>query len=172
MMGRLATTGYLNVKALTNQLFPWGIGPGCNLWANNHKHIGCLYTAVPREIISRYIAKILLYIFDIDALAVTTLTNIMTAFATVNTAYYTYIRSLGPSINTSSFRFRTFWVYWGLQAWNCPRNFGIPDGEKNCTTSIGTVFVVFGHNVSVSITNSGLFLRSATSLRCWPSGSA
>ncbi|GAB1523054.1 hypothetical protein RhiTH_006183 [Rhizoctonia solani] len=86
-----------------------------------------------------------------DALIVTMLTTIMTAFVTVNTAY---IRTLGLSINISSFLFTTFWVYWGLQVWNDPKTFGIPEGEENCNASIDTVFVVFGHNVSV--TNSGL----------------
>ncbi|CAE6446244.1 unnamed protein product [Rhizoctonia solani] len=86
-----------------------------------------------------------------DALIVTMLTTIMTAFVTVNGPY---IRTLGLSINISSFLFTTFWVYWGLQVWNDPRTFGIPDGEDGCTASSDTVFVVFGHNVSV--TNSGL----------------
>ncbi|CAE6423698.1 unnamed protein product [Rhizoctonia solani] len=86
-----------------------------------------------------------------DALIVTMLTSIMTAFVTVNGPY---IRTLGLSINISSFLFTTFWVYWGLQVWNDPRTFGIPEGEEGCTASIDTVFVVFGHNVSV--TNSGL----------------
>ncbi|KAJ1307811.1 hypothetical protein OPQ81_001893 [Rhizoctonia solani] len=86
-----------------------------------------------------------------DALIVTMLTTIMTAFVTVNSAY---IRTLGLSVNISSFLFTTFWVYWGLQVWNDPRTFGIPEGEQNCTASIDTVFVVFGHNVKV--TNSGL----------------
>ncbi|CAE6423623.1 unnamed protein product [Rhizoctonia solani] len=86
-----------------------------------------------------------------DALIVTMLTTIITAFATVNESY---IRALGLSINISNFLFTTLWVYWGLQVWNDPRTFGIPEGEEGCTASTDTVFVVFGHNVSV--TNSGL----------------
>ncbi|GAB1523052.1 hypothetical protein RhiTH_006181 [Rhizoctonia solani] len=86
-----------------------------------------------------------------DALIVTMLTTIMTAFVTANIAYS---RTLGLSINISSFLFTTFWVYWGLQVWNDPKTFGIPEGEENCNASIDTVFVVFGQNVSV--TNSGL----------------
>ncbi|KAF8699199.1 hypothetical protein RHS03_07302, partial [Rhizoctonia solani] len=86
-----------------------------------------------------------------DALIVTMLTTIMTAFVTANIAYS---RTLGLSINISSFLFTTFWVYWGLQVWNDPKTFGIPKGEENCTASVDTVFVVFGHNVS--ITNTGL----------------
>ncbi|KAG8730845.1 hypothetical protein FRC11_005659 [Ceratobasidium sp. 423] len=86
-----------------------------------------------------------------DALVVTMLTTIMTAFVTVNGPY---IRTLGLSINISSFLFTTFWVYWGLQVWNDPRTFGIPEGREGCHSSTDTVFVVFGRNVSV--TNSGL----------------
>ncbi|CAE6479207.1 unnamed protein product [Rhizoctonia solani] len=86
-----------------------------------------------------------------DALIVTMLTTIMTAFVTINGPY---IRTLGLSINISSFLFTTFWVYWGLQVWNHPATFGHPEGEENCTAATQTVFVVFGRNVSV--TNSGL----------------
>ncbi|CAE6425058.1 unnamed protein product, partial [Rhizoctonia solani] len=86
-----------------------------------------------------------------DALIVTMLTTFMTAFVTINERY---IRTLGLSINISSFLFTTFWVYWGLQVWNDPRTFGIPLGREGCTASTDTVFVIVGHNLSV--TNSGL----------------
>ncbi|KAH7341501.1 hypothetical protein B0J17DRAFT_262884 [Rhizoctonia solani] len=86
-----------------------------------------------------------------DALIVTMLTTIMTAFVTVNGPY---IRTLGLSINISSFLFTTFWAYWGLQVWNHPETFGIPEGDENCTAAINTVFVVFGRDISV--TNAGL----------------
>ncbi|CEL55674.1 hypothetical protein RSOLAG1IB_01686 [Rhizoctonia solani AG-1 IB] len=86
-----------------------------------------------------------------DALIVTMLTTIMTAFVTVNASY---MQNLGLSISISSFLFTSFWCYWGLQVWHNPSTFGIPSDKENCTASTGTVFVVFGHNVSV--TNSGL----------------
>ncbi|CAE6351610.1 unnamed protein product [Rhizoctonia solani] len=86
-----------------------------------------------------------------DALVVTMLTTFMTAFVTINERY---IRTLGLSINISSFLFTTFWVYWGLQVWNDPRTFGIPEGREGCTASTDTVFVIFSHNISV--TNGGL----------------
>ncbi|CAE6373341.1 unnamed protein product [Rhizoctonia solani] len=86
-----------------------------------------------------------------DALIVTMLTTIMTAFVTVNTSY---MQNLGLSISISSFLFTSFWCYWGLQVWHNPSTFGIPSDKENCTASTGTVFVVFGHNISV--TNSGL----------------
>ncbi|CCO32439.1 hypothetical protein BN14_06499 [Rhizoctonia solani AG-1 IB] len=102
-----------------------------------------------------------------DALIVTMLTTIMTAFVTVNSqlrmytplnhiplAYLPQMQNLGLSISISSFLFTSFWCYWGLQVWHNPSTFGIPSDKENCTASTGTVFVVFGHNVSV--TNSGL----------------
>ncbi|CAE6433810.1 unnamed protein product [Rhizoctonia solani] len=82
-----------------------------------------------------------------DALIVTMLTTMMTAFVTLNGPY---IRTLGLSINISSFLFTTFWCYWGLQVWQDPSTFGIPSGGENCTASTETIFVVFGHNFSVT----------------------
>ncbi|KAH7341502.1 hypothetical protein B0J17DRAFT_714673 [Rhizoctonia solani] len=81
-----------------------------------------------------------------DALIVTMLTTMMTAFVTLNGPY---IRTLGLSINISSFLFTTFWCYWGLQVWQDPSTFGIPRDGENCTASTETIFVVFGHNVSI-----------------------
>ncbi|CUA68521.1 hypothetical protein RSOLAG22IIIB_03559 [Rhizoctonia solani] len=86
-----------------------------------------------------------------DALIVTMLTTMMTAFVTINAPY---IRTLGLSINIASFLFTTFWCYWGLQVWQDPSTFGIPRGGENCTASTETIFVIFGQNVSV--TNSHL----------------
>ncbi|CAE6409432.1 unnamed protein product [Rhizoctonia solani] len=71
----------------------------------------------------------------------------MTTFVTVNSKY---MQKLGLSISISSFLFTTFWCYWGLQLWQAPSTFGIPSGGENCTASAETVFVVFGHNVSVT----------------------
>jgi hypothetical protein len=72
----------------------------------------------------------------------------------ISLAHRPQMRKLGLSISISSFLFTSFWCYWGLQVWHNPSTFGIPSDKENCTASIGTVFVVFGHNVSV--TNSGL----------------
>ncbi|KAJ1307810.1 hypothetical protein OPQ81_001892 [Rhizoctonia solani] len=84
-----------------------------------------------------------------DALLVTMLTTMMTAFVTVNGPY---IRTFGLSINISSFLFTTFWCYWGIQVWQDPSTFGIPPNGENCTASAKTIFVVLGR--SVSVTNS------------------
>ncbi|KAF8733972.1 hypothetical protein RHS02_07129, partial [Rhizoctonia solani] len=85
-----------------------------------------------------------------DASIVTMLTTIMTAFVTINS---TYMRQLGLLISICSFLFTTFWCYWGLRVWEDPSAFGIPSDRENCTTSTGTIFVVFGHNVSVTNRN-------------------
>ncbi|CAE6427093.1 unnamed protein product [Rhizoctonia solani] len=85
-----------------------------------------------------------------DALIVTMLTTMMTAFVTVNGPY---IRTLGLSINIASFLFTTFWCYWGLQVWQDPSIFGIPSDEENCTASTETIFVMFGNNLHVTNNN-------------------
>ncbi|KAF8674158.1 hypothetical protein RHS04_07400 [Rhizoctonia solani] len=37
--------------------------------------------------------------------------------------------------------------------WKDPSTFGIPSDRENCTASTGTIFVVFGHNISVTNRN-------------------
>jgi len=80
-----------------------------------------------------------------DGLIVSMLTTIQTAFVTVNGPY---IKTLGLSINLSSFLFTSLWCYWGLQIWTNPMTFGLPPDGQNCNATTTTSFVVFGHNVS------------------------
>ncbi|EUC57060.1 transmembrane protein, putative [Rhizoctonia solani AG-3 Rhs1AP] len=75
----------------------------------------------------------------------------MTSFVKVNEPY---IHTLGLSINLSNFLFTTLWCYWGIQVWENPRTFGIPEGREKCYASTDTIFVVFGHIVPA--TNGGL----------------
>lgn len=84
----------------------------------------------------------------LDGLIVTMLTTILTSFAAINGPY---ARTLGLSINMTSFLFTSLWCYWGLQIWAKPSYFGLPAGTSpaECPASINTVFVVLGYNVSV-----------------------